>query len=210
MEGLDLLKKDWQKNANSYVQYSDNELYAMLHKKSSSIVRWILIISILEVAIWTFIGVFNNDDYFSRAEYNGLQAYFTAFNFIHYTIILVFIILFYKNYRAISATESTKKLMTSIIKTRKTVKFYVVYNLMMIAVTLGLGFIIAFTYNPNFSDLGEKLNNDGRLMTMVIGLVFVGVMLCIGLFWLFYRLLYGVLLRRLLANYKELEKIDLL
>jgi hypothetical protein len=31
----------------------------------------------------------------------------------------------------------------------------------------------------------------------------------IGVFWLFYRLLYGILLRRLYANYKELEKIDL-
>jgi hypothetical protein len=30
-----------------------------------------------------------------------------------------------------------------------------------------------------------------------------------GAFWLFYRVLYGILLRRLYANYKELKKIDL-
>ncbi len=37
MEELDLLKKDWKKNQNSYQQISEKEIYNMLHKKSSSI-----------------------------------------------------------------------------------------------------------------------------------------------------------------------------
>ena len=64
MEELDLLKKDWKRNANSFEQISEVEIYKMLHKKSSSIVKWILIISILEVLLWTAISVFYNmDDY---------------------------------------------------------------------------------------------------------------------------------------------------
>ena len=205
MEGLDLLKKDWQRNDKSYVQYSDKELYAMLHKKSSSIVRWILIISILEVALWTFVGLFNNDDYLSKAEYSGLTSYFTAFTFFNYAVVLIFMVLFYRNYISISATESTKNLMAAILKTRKTVRMYVGYNLAMIALTLILGFVIAFNYNPATIELGQRLNNDGWLLAVTVGLF----ALCIGIFWLFYRLLYGILLKRLLANYKELQKIEM-
>jgi hypothetical protein len=54
MKELDLLKKDWKKR--SFEQISELELYKMIHKKSSSIVKWILIISILEVLVWTMLG----------------------------------------------------------------------------------------------------------------------------------------------------------
>jgi hypothetical protein len=46
MKELDLLKKDWKKSTASFEQISELELYKMIHKKSSSIVKWILIISI--------------------------------------------------------------------------------------------------------------------------------------------------------------------
>jgi hypothetical protein len=52
MKELDLLK-DWQKNKDSFEQVSEIEIYRMIHKKSSSIVKWILIISIMEVLLWT-------------------------------------------------------------------------------------------------------------------------------------------------------------
>ncbi|MBF6608642.1 MAG: hypothetical protein ITG00_07875 [Flavobacterium sp.] len=209
MEGLELLKKDWKKNENSFAQLTDTDIYAMLHKKSSSIVKWILIISILEVLLWTGVSLINSDDYINKLEYGALSGYFTAFNFFNYAVILIFIVLFYNNYRRISATESTRQLMTDIIKTRKTVKFYVWYNLIMIAVTLVMGFIIAFNYNPEVIALGEKLNHDGKLMALILALITLCIALFLGLFWLFYRLLYGILLKRLLVNYKELKKIDL-
>ena len=46
MEELDLLKKYWKKSEDTFEQVSEVEIYKMLHKKSSSIVKWILIISI--------------------------------------------------------------------------------------------------------------------------------------------------------------------
>ena len=67
MEELDLLKKYWKKSEDTFEQVSEVEIYKMLHKKSSSIVKWILIISILEVLLWTLISVcFNTDDYFKK------------------------------------------------------------------------------------------------------------------------------------------------
>jgi len=48
MDELELLKKDWQKNDKEYPKLSYNDIYKMILKKSSSIVKWIFIISLLE------------------------------------------------------------------------------------------------------------------------------------------------------------------
>ena len=210
MKELDLLKKDWQKNDNSFDQISETEIYKMIHKKSSSIVKWILIISILEVLLWTCTSIcFNTDDYLINLNHPELIQYCEIFTYFNYGVILFFIYLFYKNYITISTTTSTKQLMSDILKTRKTVQYYVWYNLGMLLVSLIIGFIIAFFYNPELSDLKEKIAANGKVMAITLGILFFTTVLLLGVFWLFYRLLYGILLRRLYANYKELKKIDL-
>jgi hypothetical protein len=210
MKELDLLKKDWQKNDNSFEQVSEIEIYKMIHKKSSSIVKWILIISILEVLLWTSISViFNSDDYLKKIKHDELIQYFEVLTIFNYGVILVFIYLFYKNYILISTTVSTKQLMKDILKTRKTVQYYVWYNLGMIVFSLIIGFVIAFSYNPDVAILREKIANDGKIMAITIGILILTIAVFFGIFWLFYRLLYGILLKRLYANYNELKKIDL-
>jgi hypothetical protein len=47
MDELELLKKDWKKQEGSFQQIGEKEIYGMLHKRSSSIVKWIVIISVL-------------------------------------------------------------------------------------------------------------------------------------------------------------------
>jgi hypothetical protein len=210
MKELDLLKKDWQKNKDSFEQVSEIEIYRMIHKKSSSIVKWILIISIMEVLLWTSLSmIFNADDYLENINNNGFASYLKLLNYLSYGVIVIFIYLFYKNYIRISTIASTKQLMKDILKTRKTVQYYVWYNLAMIGVLLIIGFVIALFYNPETVILREKIENDSKIMAVTVSILALVSIVLFGLFWLFYRLLYGVLLRRLYANYKELKKIDL-
>ena len=210
MKELDLLKKDWQKSDNSFVQVSENDIYNMIHKKSSSIVKRILIFSILEVLLSTFLNVFSNiDTYLKEINHTELILYFDIFNYVNYAIIIVFIYLFYKNYVLISTTTSTKKLMQDILKTRRTVHYYVWYNLGIILVSCLIAFTIAFTFDPTMETIKEKIASNNIALLITIGLLLLICLLFIGLFWLFYRLVYGILLRRLYANYKELKKIDL-
>ena len=210
MKELDLLKKDWQKSGNSFEQVSEKEIYKMIHKRSSSIVKWILIISILEVLLWTTISVcFNSDDYFKKLDHIELIRYFDILSFFQYAVILIFIYLFYKNYIKITTTVSTKQLMKDILKTRKTVQYYVWYNLAMIVLSLIVGFVIAFVYSPDLATLRDKIYNDPKMIAVTIAFLVLSAVLIFGAFWLFYKLLYGILLRRLHDNYKELKKIDL-
>ncbi|MFY8097311.1 MAG: hypothetical protein ACOVMH_05790 [Flavobacterium sp.] len=205
MDELELLKKDWKKKEQQFKQVSEQDIYHMLHQSSSSIVKWIFIISIIEFLIFRLLDF---TLFFDEAFINRLKSYHiydiekvaTVINFI---VLIGFIIYFYKNLKNISTTSSVKKLMKDIIETRKIVKYYVWYNLAIAFVT---GVIILFSqlkYDSNLSPLFEK----HQLVVIFIGLSVI--VLLVGVFYLFYKLVYGILLKRLQNNYKELKKIDL-
>ena len=67
MEELDLLKKAWQKDSHEFEQVSETDIYKMLHTKSSTMVKRIMIISIIEFSVWTLISVVcNTEDYMPK------------------------------------------------------------------------------------------------------------------------------------------------
>ena len=97
MDELEILKRDWKKNENSFNQITEKEIYGMLHKKSSSIVKWILVISILEILLWVILGVFSVDEsYLKTLETYHLKTIMPIISALNYAVILFFIYLFYK------------------------------------------------------------------------------------------------------------------
>ncbi len=213
MDELEILKKDWKKREHSFNQLTETDIYKMLHKRSSSIVKWILIISVVEILFWSFINFFSADEkYFKTLEMYHLKTVMVIISIINYAVIVFFIYLFYKNYRAINTTDSVKSLMKNILKTRKTVQNYVWYNLGMAFVIFVLVFIFQFMYDPNIEILINKVTqNINKTTFYFIAFVFYTLLIFIFLFiiWLFYKLIYGILLKRLNSNYKELQKLDL-
>jgi hypothetical protein len=210
MKELDLLKKDWQKNNASFEQVTEKDIYQMIHKRSSSIVKWILILSILELVFWFLLGLgINIEDDFKRMNHEEFSFYYKIYDYFNYLILLTFIYLFYKNYKIISTTVSTKQLMRDIIKTRKTVNCYVYYNLGQLVLSFFTGIYIAFKYNPDAAKLADKIGDNYGMQAFIFLFLLVFILLIFGVFWLFYRIVYGRLLKRLLNNYKELKKIDL-
>ena len=204
MDELELLKKDWKKQEGSFQQISEKEIYGMLHKGSSSIVKWILIISVLEFLFLRLLdlSIFLDDEYSNRMKEHHIydfEKFVTIFNFV---VLLVFIYYFYRNLKAINSSSSVKKLMQDIINTRKIVKYYVWYNLVLVGITSAIVIYSQFMYDKNINHLYDKY----QLFFILGGFFFVIIILL--LFWLFYRLLYGILLRRLEKNYNELKKID--
>ena len=213
MEELDILKKAWKKDENSFKQVSEKQIYTMLHQKSSSIVKLILIISIVEFVFWNVIAFGMNDEkYQAKLVAYGIAQFMLIINVINYAVIVGFIYVFYKNYRAISTLDSTRNLMASIVKTRKTVQNYIWYNLIIIAVTIIISIVMMFSHSPEMISMMEKQIHDGHktlFMFICIGVSTLFIAGIIGLFWLFYRLLYGILLKKLFVNYEELKKIEL-
>ena len=199
MKELDLLKKDWKKNAASFEQISELEIYKMIHKKSSSIVKWLFIISIIEFVFWSVIFIFQNDaKYHAQLQKYGIEDLMFWINVFNYVVLIVFIYLFYKNYKTISTTDTTHQLMENILMTRKTVKYYIWYNYIMILISFVISVVILVTYRKTELKLYDIL------------IIFAKFALFSFAFWLFYQIVYGILLKKLYKNHKELEKIDLL
>jgi hypothetical protein len=213
MDELDLLKKDWQNKEEHLPKLSYNELYNMIWKKSSSIVKWILIISILEFVLPHFLYLLpSTREGLSIYTGDGFSRYLLAATAIQYSVIFYFIYQFYKRYQEISVLDDAKSLMKKILKTRRTVKHYVIFSLSMILFTfllVALGiylnndFINNFPMRPEVDGLPEGQLKIILMVTMII----TGVVMVI-IFGTIYFFLYGRLIRKLKRNYKELKKLE--
>ncbi|MCC4230587.1 hypothetical protein [Zunongwangia profunda] len=211
MDGLELLKKNWKKQEATLPKVSYDEIYKMIWKRSSSIVKWIFIISIFEFVIGVLLNVGLADkEYWNSLEQLDLKEVTIWIYGINYLITLFFVFRFYMNYRRINATSSAKKLMRDIIRTRKTVKSYILYVLISLAiVTLAYVYIIIYHHIQET----QVTDNTPYVFDALDWLKFTGItVIAIGIFlaviWFFYQLLYGILLRRLKKNYTQLENLD--
>jgi hypothetical protein len=200
MNELDLLKKDWKKKTN-FEQVTESDIYKMIHKKSSSIVKWILIISILEFFILNGISFLVNNE-----EYNSfliVHPYLAIFEKLNYLVIIGFIYLFYKNYKTISILDSSKKLIKDILNTKRVVNFYIYWNVLVSTIFAAYGLIDGFT--KAFNNVNSKILITSTKFYVIFG---VAMVLLIGVILIFYHLLYGLLLNKLKSNYNELKKIE--
>nr|WP_238474591.1 hypothetical protein [Maribacter algarum] len=216
MDELELLKKDWQKKEEHLPKLSYNEIYTMLWKKSSSIVKWIFYISIIELVFWIVLNAapFFMDSY--QEKLGDIEDTFSITFIIISTIftfgiILIFIYFLYKAYRSISVVDNVKSLMESILKTRKIVQYYVGYNIIMAILVTIYTIYHLFTHDEKVMKLFQTIREEGsELKFWLFGAVIVvlGMFFVVGFIWLFYRLIYGFLLRKLNHNYKELKKLE--
>jgi len=210
-EELELLKKAWKNDTHSYEQVTENQIYDMIHKRSSSIVKWILVISLIELLIWSAISLlYVDDNYLKTVELYHLDTLFKVIGIVNYAVIFFFIYCFYKNFKNISSTETVRKLMQTIIKTRKTVQYYIWYNLAMFAFLFIAVVVSQLIYDPNLNEIIEQTKNSfPQSFWIIIGLTYMALFaITLGLFWLFYRLIYGFLMKRLHRNYEELKKME--
>ncbi len=202
MAQLESIKDVWKRQEGCKIKFSREEINEMIYQKSSSIVKWILIISILEFII-PYLFLFFTDydssiDFYKKYDLtNMMRIYFI----IHFIVILFFIYIFYRNYKNISVGHSVKELMNNIIKTRRTVKYYIYYNIGMAAIIGVNTFYKVFTSTSFKETLPENTN---IIMVWVLALFLFAIVLFI--FWGIYRIVYGFLLKKLKINYAELEK----
>jgi len=209
---LDNYKKIWENQSEEKNKISALEIYKMTQSKSSSIVKWIFIIGLLEFAFWfalNYLGTYNGA--LEPYEKLDLIRFIDNINYFHYVVVVLFLILFYRNFSSISIIDNTKTLMRKILLVRKTVKWYVYYNLINVMVfSIVLNVLIFNTPNGITIISGidnESLNQEYMMSIFIISqIVVIAVMILI--LWLFYYLLYGILLKKLNKNYKELTKLN--
>ncbi len=211
MELLDKYKKAWNNQPEEKNKVSAQDIYRISHANSSSIVKWIFVIGILEFLFWGIINVSIPDSFYEIYKELNLETFLQVFTIIHYIVLVAFLYLFYKNHKRISVTENTKKLIQKILKVRKTVNSYVYYNLaiiILIGVVLNVKTISNINENGNIL-IPENLSMDlSEIISVTILIQLITLIIIFVFFWLFYKLLYGIFLKKLNKNYKELIKLE--
>ncbi|QDO94340.1 hypothetical protein FNB79_10335 [Formosa sediminum] len=214
MDELDLLKKDWNKPENqNFPKLSYNDIYKMHLKKSSSTVKWIFIISLLEFVFWTIISFsFKDNESITRFKGTVIETVLEVLSVVAYIVLFYFFYLFYKNYKKISTTDSAKKLMENILKTRHTVKLYVIFNLVFIVISTIAVLLLDIKQDPHLSSKLNEAAASGQIfmfysniILITAGILTITITILLGFYWL----IYGILLKRLNRNYRELKKMDL-
>ncbi|WP_138433877.1 hypothetical protein [Winogradskyella algicola] len=209
MDELELLKKDWNKGSDEFKNYSDSDIYPMLHKKSSSIVKTLFYISVAELIFWilvSYVPYFFSDKMRAKLEASYENPLFTGLTIFGFAVVALFVYLLYKSHKSISSTDNAKKLMESILRTRKVIKYYVLYNLVMIFISIPLSLYFEFNQNSDFHD--QVAAFDTTQMTILVGITILITAVFLVIIWLFYKLIYGILLKRLNRNYNELKKLE--
>jgi hypothetical protein len=201
MDLLDNYKKAWKNQPEEISKRSTLDIYKLAQSRSSSIVKWIFIIGILEFVILNSLYFFVDMDQ-ANTEYKklGLENFIFYAQIAAYGILFYFLAIFYLNYKRISTTDSTRTLMKKIIKTRKAVQDYVLFNLGYMALVMIV--ITIASINTNFDHLSNKQ------IILIIFATLIATLLILAVMGLFYQLLYGFLLKKLKNNYKELAQLN--
>ena len=205
-------KKAWKNQPEDENKISALEIYKMTQSKSNSIVKWIFIIGLLEFVFWfaiNYLGTRNGT--LEPYEKLNLISFIDNFSYFHYVVVVLFLILFYRNFSLISTVDDTKTLMKNILLVRKTVKWYVYYNLINVIVFSIILNVLIFNTPDGINILAEvdsnNLNQENiKAIFIIVQLVIIAIMILI--LWLFYYLLYGILLKKLNKNYKELTRLN--
>jgi hypothetical protein len=101
--------------------------------------------------------------------------------------------------------------MKNILKTRTTVKQYVFANLAFLVIGTFYGIIYFASNDDSTKGMIENAATNGDLFKFYAGIIITTILVLavvIAVLLGFYWLIYGILLKRLNRNYKELKKLE--
>lgn len=215
---LDSFKKTWQDQPVEK-KYDSQEILQMLNRKSRNYVKYIFWISVAEFIFFTILGlfyIFQNDEadgFLNTLEKLGVKrtsgleetfnTIYLAIKCLSLAVTAYFVYKFYINYRLIRIEENLKKLIIRIIQYKKTVNAFILTNIVLMISFMSIITAVIF-YILNSQNI--KLENP-RLTGLLIGL-FLSTALCVLIVWVYYRLVYGIIVKKLDKNLKQLKEID--
>lgn len=215
---IDSLKKTWQEQEFP-PKYDHNAILEMLNRRSRNNVKLIFWISVAEFLFFlglTIFYLFQSDDsdsfknilsrlgieITSKIEMDFAHLYF-ALKILSLLVTGFFIVRFYMAYQKINVESNLKRLIKQIISFRKVVNQFIITNiLLLVFFTTLLTVFILWTLSQQQVHLDSP-----TLIGFIIGIV-ISTLLCVFLIWIYYRLVYGIILRKLGKVLDQLREMD--
>lgn len=215
---LDSLKEQWQSQPTAE-KYAAPEILEMLNKKSRNYVKYIYYISIAEFTLFIAIALYyllsgdDLGDFMKTVGKLGIEhpEHYRQIFSVLYTVIKIssllvsffFVVRFYRAYKKIKVEENLKKFILQIVSFRKTVNLFILVNIVLIVLFMGI--IITFLFALIYQE-SVQIDNP-TLYGLATGLI-VSTILSVVFIWGYYRLVYGILMGRLGRNLKQLQQIE--
>lgn len=215
---IDSFKKSWQDQTIAD-GYNQEDIEKMLNKKSRNYVKYILWISIAEFFVFgmiNFITLFSSNFHTdftsilnrlqirnqSQVEFS-LDRIYNWMKVASLVITGIFVIIFYINYKRINVEANLRKFITHIIAFKRTVNLFIISNIVLLLLVIG-----CFTTFIIYTMRLQKIHIDNPTFWGLISGVTVSLLICIILILLYYKIAYGIILKRLSKNLSQLEAID--
>lgn len=215
---LDSFKKTWQEQPVQN-KYDNDEILQMLNKKSRNYVKYIFWISVIEFVLFTAFGLFyilqnkESNTFLTSLQKLGVQRneqlqdifdnIYLAIKAFTLLITGYFVVKFYRNYRKIKVEEDLKEFISRIIKFKKTVNAFILINILIVVV-----FTSALTIFGIYAIQNQNTTlADSSIVAFIVSFI-ISTVLCVVLIWAYYRLVYGILIKRLDKNLTQLKEID--
>lgn len=215
---IDDLKNTWQ-NQKVLEPYEQSEIEAMLNKKSKSYVKYILWISIAEFFIF---GIINAIRFFFRGKESEFEPILSKLNLQNEQEILIsmdkfyfiikltsllmtgfFVILFYRGYKKIDIESNIKSFIIQIFKFKKTVNAFITCNVVLLVI-----FIASFSIYVSIMMQQQNQHISGSTIIGILTAIVIALLITAVLILFYYKLVYGILLKRLSKTMRQLEQIE--
>ncbi|SDJ36372.1 beta-carotene 15,15'-monooxygenase [Chryseobacterium jejuense] len=215
---LDSFKKTWQEQPVA-PKYDNSEIRQMLNRKSRNYVKYIFWISVFEFLFFSVLGLFyffqdDESDGFRKIleklgtheapeVENNFSHFYLAIKILSVLITAYFVLKFYQNYRKIKIEENLKGLITRIIGFKKTVNAFI-----LISIVLLLTFTVVLLAFIFYALNSQNIQPSGSDLTVIIVAISISTLLAISMIWVYYRLVYGTIIKKLDKNLEQLKEID--
>lgn len=215
---LDNFKKTWQEQPVE-PKYDNDEILQMLNKKSRNNVKYIFWISVIEFVFFIAFGLFyilqnkESNTFLNFLQKLGVEKneqlqdildnIYVVIKILTLLVTGYFVVKFYQNYRKIKVEEDLKEFISRIIRFKKTVNAFIVINIVIVVI-----FTSALTI---FGIYAIKNQNTELASSSIIAFTvsfIISTVLCVAIIWAYYRLVYGILIKKLDKNLKHLKEID--
>lgn len=216
---LDDLQSLWQSQKEEKV-YGVDEIFKMIQRKSINSVQWLFIITLIEFLAGLFMSlwlILSGSHFMSntKMEITGSEHYIRMENISHIGIVgsVAIMGITYYFYRKIQTNLSIKDLIQCIINFRKTIVAFIIFWMLVIFVlftpiVIEIG-INAYLSNENIqTELSPEENLAvAKKVGYITAIITMGFVFIFSL--IYYGVIYGIFLRRLGRNLKELRNIEM-
>ena len=215
---LDNYKKTWQEQ-DKQSKYSNADILKILNQKSRNYVKYILWISIAEFLLFGGIIIFymiyddgsdNIIKLMSRlgiVENQTIKADMAHLNFfiklLSLVITGVFVVVFYKNYKKINLEANIKQFILQILQFKNTVKLFISTNIILLVVFNML--IAGFIFN---NVQKQEIHLQSHDWWVAILTILATTLFSLALIYIYYKIFYGIILKKLSKNLRQLQKME--